>query len=492
MKRITILSIFFISLVYGCTDLELIPESSLSPEGYYQNEADAKTSVGACYTELLSQFMYNQYMEVLNSQGTDDAEWSNGRNTMNADKNELDKFTFTSATKLVYEFWRTIYTSINRCNTAIDNVSSMTSTQITDTRKNQYIGEAKFIRALLYFNLVRIYGKVPLVTKSTSSLNNLMVPRNTVSEVYNQIIEDLIFAETNLPKKETYASGDLGRATKGAAASLLARVYLAKGDYQKVIDKTTEVMALGYSLWAIYADNFDIAKKNGKESIFELQAKAGTGNPGTTFNGFFRPGFVKINGWTGYGDDPVTKNHYDAYKAGDLRRAVNVRLYTLAEFPNMSNTIEYPCYVNKYQDLSVEANVSNGGNNIPILRYSDIYLMRAEALSQINSGDVNAYNNFNAVRRRAYGKPIDQPSVYDLKQGLSKEQFLDSVLVERRLEFAFEGQRRFDLLRTKKLKEAMISQNPAIGAVIEEKHMLLPVPQIERDANNLLDQNPGW
>lgn len=487
--------IFLISALFGlsgCVDLDLVPEGSMAPDNFFKNEEDANSAVLSVYSGLGSHYIYNQYSEVLNSQGTDDAEWGNGRNTSNADKNDLDKFTFSPATKLVYEFWRTQYTVINRCNYAIDNISAMGEDKITLKKKNQFIAEASFLRALLYFNLVRTYGKVPLVLKETTSLNDLKVARSSVDSVYTQIVSDLQFAETYLPYKEEYGAGNSGRATKGAAKSLLARVYLTLEKYDLVETKTKEVMEMGYDLWDSYADNFDLTKKNGKESIFEIQYKAGTGNPGSSYNGYFRPPFAKINGWSGYGDNPVTKNHYDAYKSGDLRRNVNVRLYTREEYPNMASSILYPYYCNKYLDFSQEATVENSGNNYPVIRYSDIYLMRAEALHALHPGSSEAYECLNKVRRRAFGKPIDTPSEIDLKPGLSAGQFLDSVLYERRLEFAFEGQRRFDLLRTHKLKEAMEAQNPSIAAVIEDKHYLLPVPQLERESNSLLDQNTGW
>ena len=118
--------------------------------------------------------------------------------------------------------------------------------------------------------------------------------------------------------------------------------------------------------------------------------------------------------------------------------------------------------------------------------------MRAEALNAINPSDAEAYNCLNVVRRRAFGLNMNETSPIDIKTGLNKEDFLDTILLERRREFAFEGHRRFDLLRTHKLKEAMMKQNPAIGAVIEEKHYLLPIPVTELDANKLLEQNPGW
>ena len=492
MKKYMIFMVGALLGLSGCVDLDLVPEGSMAPDNFFKSEGDANSAVISVYSGLGSHYIYNQYSEVMNSQGTDDAEWGNGRNTSNADKNDLDKFTFSPATKLVYEFWRTQYTVINRCNYAIDNISVMGEDRISLKKKNQFIAEARFLRALLYFNLVRTYGKVPLVLKETTSLNDLKVARSSVDSVYSQIISDLEFAELNLPRKGEYASADLGRASKGAAKGLLAKVYLTMKKYDKVVIKTEEVMGMGYQLWDNYADNFDLTKKNGQESIFEIQYKAGTGNPGSSYNGYFRPPFVKINGWSGYGDNPVTKNHYDAYKPGDLRRDVNVRLYTREEYPNMASSILYPYYCNKYLDISKEATVENSGNNYPILRYSDIYLMRAEALHALTPGSSEAYECVNKVRRRAFGKPIDTPSDIDLRTGLSPEEFLDSVLYERRLEFAFEGQRRFDLLRTHKLKEAMEAQNPSIAAAIEEKHYLLPVPQLERESNSLLDQNPEW
>ena len=301
-------------------------------------------------------------------------------------------------------------------------------------------------------------------------------------------------AKSVLPTIDQLPEGYLGRATKGSASAMLAKVYLTREDYQNVVKETSEVMQMGYKLWDNYADNFDVEKENGQESIFEIQFKRNTpGVSGSNYNGYYRPPFVNINGWVGYGDDPVTRNHYECYEEGDLRRDINVRLYTKEEYPNMSSNYEFPCYVNKFQDPSPLAVRSQGGeNNYPILRYSDVYLMRAEALNAINTSDAEAYECLNVIRRRAFGLNMNEASAIDIKPGLSKEDFLDVILLERRKEFAFEGQRRFDLVRTHKLKEAMMAQNPTIGAVVEEKHYLLPIPVTELDANKLLEQTPGW
>lgn len=493
MKKIAFIILSSV-MMNSCTDMNLIPESNLSPENFFKSEEDATAAVYGTYSVFTDNDIYNQFWEVLQSQGTDDCEWSGGRTTTNLDKNALDKFEYDGNTNLVYSVWIKHYVVVNRSNFAIENISNMGSEQIRDDVRKRLIGEAKFLRALAYFNLVRIYGGVPLVLKQTTSLDGLEVPRNTVDECYEQIISDLQEAKSVLPAIGQLPEGYLGRATKGSASAMLAKVYLTREDYQNVVKETSEVMQMGYKLWKNYADNFDVEKENGQESIFEIQYKRNTpGVSGSNYNGYYRPPFVNINGWVGYGDDPVTRNHYECYEEGDLRRDVNVRLYTKEEYPNMSSNYEFPCYVNKFQDPSPLAVRSQGGeNNYPILRYSDVYLMRAEALNAINTSDAEAYECLNVIRRRAFGLNMNEASAIDIKLGLSKEDFLDIILLERRKEFAFEGQRRFDLVRTHKLKEAMMAQNPTIGAVVEEKHYLLPIPVTELDANKLLEQTPGW
>jgi hypothetical protein len=474
--------------------MDLTPNSNLSPENFFKSEADATAAVYGIYPAFAVNNIYNQFWEVLQSQGTDDSEWGGGRTTTNLDKNALDKFQYDANTNLIYQLWATHYVVVNRANTAIDNIQIMSPDIISDNARSQLIGEAKFLRGFAYFNLVRTYGEVPLVLTQTVSLDNLEISKNTVDECYAQIIEDLKEAESVLPQVKDVPASYLGRATKGSAAGMLAIVYLTRGEYQNAVAKTSEIMQMGYSLWDNYADNFDLEKENGQESLYEVQYMRNTpGVEGSNYSGFYRPPFVNINGWTGYGDNPVTRNHYECYEEGDLRRDVNVRLYTLEEYPNMSTNYEFPCYVNKFQDLSPLAIRSQGSeNNYPIIRYSEILLIRAEALNAINTSDPEAYELLNIVRRRAFGKPMNAASDIDVQTGLSQDEFVNKILDERRREFAYEGKRRFDLLRTGKLKEAMMKQNPEIGSLIGDKHNVLPIPISELDANKLLVQNPGW
>ena len=163
----------------SCTDMNLIPESNLSPENFFKSEEDATAAVYGAYAVFADNDIYNQFWEVLQSQGTDDSEWGGGRTTTNLDKNALDKFEFDGNTNLVYSVWIKHYVAVNRSNFAIENISNMGSDQVKEDVKSRLIGEAKFLRALAYFNLVRVYGGVPLVLHQTTQLEGLEVTRNT-------------------------------------------------------------------------------------------------------------------------------------------------------------------------------------------------------------------------------------------------------------------------------------------------------------------------
>ena len=487
MRSINILGFILALAATSCAELEQIPDGTNTTVSLFKNQKDAEAAVNGMYSALQSQNLYNQYNETIQSQGTDDAEWGFGRNTNNTDKLAMDKFTYTASTNLVYQYWRTLYQNINRANLAIKYITPM---NIPDNKKKQYLGEAHFIRGLMYFTLVRLYGEVPLVLEATEDLDDLDVAKAPLNSLYDQILSDFNMGKENLPL--TYPAVDMGRATKGAAMAMLSKLYLTRKDWQKAADETQEIIAMGsYSLWPAYEDVFKIANKNKQESLFEIQYRSlgsiGNSN-GSTYSGFFRPPATVLPAapgkFAGYGDNPVTKNHYDSYAPGDKRREVNVRY-----FPDAPKSIINPYYVNKYQDPNA-FNVNDGGNNYYIARYADILMMNAEALHELQAGNPVAYENFNQVRRRAFGVPLNTPSVHDLKSGLTQQQFRDSVLAERRREFAFEGHRRFDLLRMDKVKEAMAKQDPSIK--VEDRHMLLPIPQDELIVNPLLRQNEGY
>lgn len=461
----------------SCGLLDQTPESGFTPTNFYKNADDAKAAVSSVYDLLNSENMYNQALWVLLDQATDDAEWGSGRSTANQAKNDLDKYTFTPATSTFLSVWTTAYRGINRANTVLAHVPGITMDTALKTR---YLAEVKFMRAFYYFTLVRLFGDVPLQLDETTSLNNLAVSRAPMQDVYNQIIADFTEAENILPV--SFSGADAGRATKGAAKAFLAKVYLTRQDWPNASAKAKEVMDLGvYDLWSNYADAFSLSNENGKEAIFEAQALGGGYGEGSYMQGFMRPNFDRVNGIAGFGDDPPTKNLYDTYSTQDKRRDVTIKLYTATTNPPAPASILFPGYVQKYLDPTATAN-GEGSNNFPIIRFSDVLLMYAEALNEQAAGNTEAYNAVNRVRTRA--------GLADLPSTLGQDAFRDSVLLERRLELAFEGHRWYDLVRTKRLISAMKAQNPDI--IVSERHYLYPIPQTERDVNANLSQNPDY
>jgi hypothetical protein len=476
MKK-NILLLCLIGLMMSCEVLDQKPESNFTPANFYKNADDAKAAVSTVYDPLNSANLYGQIMWILQDQATDDAEWGNGRSTANQPKNDLDKYTFTPATNTFQALWSTVYSAINRANAVITRLPAI---PMDEALKARYIAEAKFMRGFYYFTLVRLFGGVPIMTTETTSLNDLSVARASVDEVYTLIIQDFTEAETVLPV--TYTGADRGRATKGAATAYLAKVYLTRQDWPKASAKAKEVIDSGqYDLWANFADAFLIANKNGKEAVFEMQALSGGFGEGSWMQGYMRPNFDRVNGVAGFGDDPATENLYRAYRDDDRRRNITVKLYSATSTPAAPASVLFPGYVYKYLDLAATGN-ADGGNNYPIIRYPDVLLMYAEALNEQGANNAEAYATINRIRNRA-GLP-------NLTPNLTQAQFRDSVLLERRLELAFEGHRWYDLARTKRLISAMKAQNPTI--TVAEHHYLFPIPQTERDVNPKLEQNPGY
>ena len=461
-------------LLSSCNLLDQTSESSFTPDNFYKNADDAKAAVNAVYDPLNTANLYNQAMWVLQDQATDDAEWGGGRSTANQAKNDLDKYTFTPATSTFQSVWNAAYQGINRANAVQDRVPAI---PMDSALKSRLLAEARFMRGFYYFTLVRLFGSVPLILKETTSLDNLAIAKSNEEEVFQQIIADLTAAESVLPL--TYTGADAGRATQGAAKAFLAKVYLTRRNWTAAATKSKEVIDLGiYNLWDNFTDVFTLANKNGKEAIFEVQAVGGGLGEGSFMQGYMRPNFDRVNGIAGFGDDPVTANLYNTYNPLDKRRDVTIKLYSATTTPAAPASITFPAYVRKYLDPSATAN-GEGSNNFPIIRYADVLLMYAEALNEQAAGNPAAYDAINRIRRRA--------GLEDLTN-LTQDQFRDSVLLERRLELAFEGHRWYDLVRTKRLISAMKAQNP--GITVEEKHYLYPIPQTEIDVNVNLIQNP--
>jgi hypothetical protein len=357
--------------------------------------------------------------------------------------------------------------------------------------KTRLINEAKFIRGLLYFQAVRLWGGVPIVLHepTTIELESLKTKRRTADEVYAQIISDLTDAEALPP---AYGAADAGRATSGAAKAILAKVYLTRKDWPNAILKAREVIngGYGYALFENFQDIFTKTKKNGKEHIFSVQFEpnqAGNGSSGSTFQATSFTGFTATEPADIISDVAL---FYDIYEAGDTRRDVSYAKQLLNPATGKLYTFPKPIF-KKYLDLSNLATPSNVAINFPLIRYADILLSLAEAINEQGTPTPEAFELLNQVRRRAYGKPITTPDATVDLVGLDQAAFRNAIQEERKKEFVQEGQRWFDLVRW----GTLVTEIKKVTAKnsVSEKNNLYPIPQSERNIDPVgLPQNPGY
>ncbi|MGX5819594.1 RagB/SusD family nutrient uptake outer membrane protein [Chitinophaga lutea] len=463
--------LFFLS---ACAKLDEKPESLLTADQYYRTPEDAVAAVNAVYNAALNNgglTMYNRLFHLGFEIQTDDA--IAGQRVTNIDVRAIASLTHSTSNDRVDELWKEHYNAIDRANTAIDRIPGITMDAALRTR---LVNEAKFLRGLLYFNLVRLWGEVPLILHATASLDPsaIQVKRAPVAEVYAQVVKDLMDAEQLPP---SYGGSDAGRATGGAAKAVLSKVYLTRKEWPAAAAKALEVIngPYGYDLFANFADVFNVATKNGKEHIFSVQCKGGNGL-GNRLASSATP--VGIPGVAAAGTDEPHADVYALFLEKDKRRAVT--FFTSLVSPSNGKVYTFPPRFYKYFDPSVITNPTESNQNIHVIRFAEVLLIYAEALNEAGGPSEAAYTAINRVRARAGLEPL---------AGLSQDTFREAVYKERRLELIFEFQRWFDLVRTKRLVSALHAAGKTNAA---EKHYLLPVPQRERDINPQLTQNPGW
>ena len=387
-----------------------------------------------------------------------------------SDKLILDNLEHTAATGSIDAMWTRFYKTIGRANQSIRYTENY---GLTDQNyKNRLVGEAKFLRALHYFWLVRMFGDVPIQEIDNSES---WVTRKPKADVYAYIEQDLLDAISLLPNKNQYPSADLGRATKGAAQGLLAKVYLYEEKWQKAYDMAGNVMTSGqYGLESDYAKIWRLDGENGIESLFEVQARGQSVAHGVQQYSQTQ-GARGTGGW-GWGFNVPSQNLLNAFNdAGDnIRRDATIifRGETLYDGRLVPNTVENPMY-NEKAYSSANLGDADGDKNIRILRYGEILLIRAEAATHIGA---DAATPLNLVRTRVNLAPISSPTKED-------------VWKERRLELAFEHDRWFDIVRTGQGKAAM-SANGKVFVV--GKHELFPIPNNQIIQTPTIGQNPNW
>ena len=494
MKKISPHKILLLTLagalgtLTACNKLTENPKSVIVSSQFYKTASDATTAVNAVYATLNSDPagdfpLYGRQLNLLVENGSDNQTYS--PSNTNPDVRALGTATYISSNSRVQKVWQQLYYGINRANIAIDNIPAIA---MDTTLRARLVREAKFIRGLLYFDLVRLWGDVPVVLHNPNSTNisSLYTARTPVADVYTQIIADLKDA-INLPK--SYGTADLGRATGGAAHTLLAKVYLTRQDWSDALTELNVVFTggYGYSLFPNYYDAFQKATKNGVEHIFSVQFETNLGEANSVQD--LSLSFTSFNTGTFPIDIPADSSVYKLFSAADTRRAVTFysSVYNAATGQTVVFNNPYAPYFNKFVDYSLTplATQSLSAVNYPVLRYADVLLMQAEALNETNGGPTtDAYTAINQVRSRAH--------IAGLTPGLNQTDFRDSVFLERRKEFIQEGHRWFDLVRQggTTLVDAL-HKIPAKSAA-SDKNTLFPIPLIEIQQNAKLKQNPGY
>ena len=481
------LSFAILSLAAACSEdfLEKEPLGSITEDAFFKTETHAVEATNAVYRMLrrweVHVFSYVGMTDIV----SDDAD--KGSTVTDASfLLEIDNFSYNSTNIAPQTVWGGYFQGIHRANVAITRIPAI---EMDETLKNRLIGEAKFLRAYFYLNLVRWFGDVPLNTEPLTP-DKFVQPRAPKEQVYAQIIKDLEEAAAVLPT--TYPNADKGRATKGAANGLLARVYMTLGDFAKMEQKALEVINSGvYSLYPDYARLFQYDGELSSEAVFEvINTPDDQGLGGSQYNEVQGVRGVPNLGW---GFNRPSDDLIRAYEPGDPRREATI-LYVGEVLPDGSAVVEdNPEIIGERYNQKAwvprrpDGANGSGGGNIRVLRYADILLMAAEALNE-NNKPQEALGYLNQVRTRARG---NRPAtVLPNVTVTDKAQLRQRIWQERRVELALEQHRWFDLVRQNRVAAVMKAHGKSFQ---EGKHELFPIPQTEVDiSGGVITQNPNY
>jgi starch-binding outer membrane protein, SusD/RagB family len=521
----------------GCQDLTEVPSDFVAPENFYRNEGDALAAVNAAYATFInlpSPLSTNDYVGrnfvMLVEYPT---EYTTSRLSAGNERSQIGTFhaQFGPTHPYIEGVWKAAYFGINRANAVINRVPAIA---MDTTRRNQVVAEAKFLRALHYYWLAGLFGGVPLKLEETTTITGEGIPRATAAETWAQIAKDLTEAAAVLPA--SWPSSDFGRATRGAALTLLGKAYLqsaatqpAVGDYQKAIDAFRQVLGT-YTLVTgatSYTGMFDGSNERASEIIWSMQNIRVDGLGGNLTEWFSPITSPQIFPAGAQNQFQAERPFYDSYPATDIRKAATWqtvisyagRTVTWAWVSGINSTSQYGSTgpsPRKYVDYAAPDGGAEAPDNI-ILRYADVLLSLAEAINEVSGPTGEAYALVNQVRQRA--------GVGDLTPGLDKDAFRNAVFLERKYEFAFEFHGVFDMRRNWPWAKARIEANMALArptsaggtninaspftssvekcsvspssvcfTPIADKWKLYPIPEHAIALNPAMagQQNPGW
>lgn len=470
MKKVKCIFLFCVglSVLSSCSEslLDVNPQMQNTSNNFYKSEEQLDLGVTGAYSTLQLSGQY-EISNLLLGELPSDNTWDEVPANDGGNCGQLDEFNMTSGNTITENSWRDNYIGIQQCNVVLNRIGELTN--ISETKKNTAIGEMKFLRGLMYFNLVRIFGDVPLVTKETDNVNSYFGQgRSASTDVYKQIVSDLTEAASLLPE----IVSQKGRATKWAALGILGKVQLTLHNYAGARTCLQQIANSGkYSLLSNPADIFSPTNKNNKEIIFDVQFASGmNGNTeGSDAYRYFSPsGSVK----GGKGHSLPTKEVYNLFSDKDLRK----KAYFILSTGNMATG----------KMVQTSDVIEDGGNNVVVLRYADVLLMLAECYA--NEGDLtNACKYLNFIKQRAGIE--DYTSV-------SKDAILEEIATERRKELVNEGHRWFDLIRTGKAVEVMNAYFQSTvgynGVTVTEDNLVQPIPQSQIDTDSSIKQNNNY
>lgn len=461
--------------------IERTPVSSVTIDNLYKTDKDYLDAVTGTYAALRDS--YSTMWQFGDIRGDDAFIYVSNQPSVQA----VDLFSINSTDGLLNNTWANNYIVINRANNILARLESADIAVVKN--KDQYIGEAKFLRALAYFNLVRIFGDVQMITNVPTAQEALKTPRTAAATIYSDIIiKDFADAATRLPL--AYTGTAVGRATKGAALSLLGKVYLTIKDFEKAETVLKEVTTapFAYGLLSNFNELFDYSKnEHHKEYIFDIEHESNLSGMGSIYTNQFMPNVIQMLNYFGivggFGESlSPTTSFVNIWDAADKRKDITVQCCGSWTNPNTGEVIKFnpgtsQSYTRKYiTPVSIQ---NDSKANWKVVRYADVLLMLAEALNE-NGKTSDALVLLNQVRTRAGLQP---------HTNLSQTAFRDAVALERRFELAFEGHRWFDLVRTGKALSALAP----IG--MKDFMTVFPVPLSQIQVMNnaaVFKQNAGY
>ncbi len=496
------------------------PSDFVAPESFYRNEGDALSALSAAYATFVDQ---NSPLSNSDYVGRNlwmlveyPTEVATSRLSAANERSLIGNYhtQFSSSHTYLETVWEAAYSGINRANSVIDRVPAV---PMDTLRRKQIVAEARFLRSLHYYWLAGLFGGVPLKLSETQAIDGVTLTRATAKDTWAQIEKDLIDAAAVLPV--SWLAGDWGRATKGAALTLLGKAYLQSAatgagdatDYQKAADAFRTVLTLGYTLDPDYASLFDGSNERSKEIVFSIQNVRVSGSGGY-LSQWFAPITSPVIYQAGAQNQfQAERPFYDSYNATDVRKAGTWMLsltYGGKTVPwswtsgiqastSYGSTGPVP---RKYVDFQAPENGAEAPDYL-MLRYADVLLSLAEAIDATTGPTTEAYGFVNQVRARA--------KILNLTAGLSAAAFKDSVFLERRYELALEMHGVFDNRRNWAWAKARVEANMAQIATlnkspftssvekfdarpIPDKWKLYPIPARACELNPALTQNPGW